>query len=49
MTQQTLADLSELDIRTIQRIEAGEYGIGLHTLFALADSLDIKASELLTN
>lgn len=49
MTQQTLADLCELDIRTIQRIEAGEYGIGLHTLYALADSLGLKASELLSH
>lgn len=47
MSQQTLADECELDIRTVQRIEAGQHGIGLHTLYALADALDMKASELL--
>ena len=47
MTQQTLADLCELDIRTIQRIEVGEYGIGLHILYALADAFKMTASELI--
>lgn len=47
MTQQTLSDLCEVDVRTIQRIEKGEFGIGLHILFGLADALEVKVTELL--
>lgn len=47
MTQQTLSDLCNVDIRTIQRIEKGEYGMGLHLLFALSDALEEKVSDLL--
>ena len=49
ITQQTLADLCDVDIRTIQRIEKGEYGIGLHILLALSDALGTSASDLLKN
>lgn len=47
MTQQTLADKSEVDIRSIQRIEKGEYGFGLHILYALAEALETTTSDLL--
>lgn len=47
MTQQTLSDLCEIDIRTIQRIEKGEFGSGLHILFAIADAFKISAAELI--
>jgi len=47
MTQQTLSDLCEVDIRTIQRMEKGEFGSGLHILFAIADAFKISASDLL--
>lgn len=47
MTQQTLADLCEIDIRTVQRIEKGEFGIGLHILFAIAEAFEFKAYDLL--
>lgn len=47
MSQQELADKCEIDIRTIQRIEKGEYGFGLHILFALAEALKIEAYDLL--
>ncbi len=46
-TQQKLADLCDLDIRTIQRIEKGEHSIGLHILHALADSFNLSLPELL--
>lgn len=49
ITQHTLAGLCEVDIRTIQRIEAGEFGMGLHILLALADALETNASDLLKN
>lgn len=47
MSQQELADKCEIDIRTIQRIEKGEYGFGLHILFALAEALKTQPYELL--
>lgn len=46
-TQQHLSDLCEVDIRTIQRIENGEHGIGLHILYAIAGAFGINASKLL--
>lgn len=46
MTQQTLSDLCEVDIRTIQRVEKGEFGLGLHTLFSIADALDVGIIDL---
>jgi DNA-binding XRE family transcriptional regulator len=47
MTQQTLSDTCEVDIRTIQRIENGEFGMGLPILFAIADAFEISASDLI--
>jgi transcriptional regulator with XRE-family HTH domain len=47
LSQQELADRSEIDIRTVQRIEKGEYGVGLHNLFALAAALCVKPEDLL--
>lgn len=41
-TQQRLADDCEVDLRTIQRIEKGEYGPGLHVVYALADALEVQ-------
>jgi transcriptional regulator with XRE-family HTH domain len=46
LTQQKLADLCEVDIRTIQRIEKGEHGVSLQIIFALADSFGITIVEL---
>lgn len=46
-TQQTLADLCEIDIRTIQRIETGEYEIGLKVLYAVAKAFEIHITKLL--
>ena len=47
LTQQKLADLCEIDVRTIQRIETGEYEIGLFVLYALADAFGIGLAKLL--
>lgn len=49
LTQQKLADLCDVDIRTIQRIEKGENGVGLHIVFAIADSFEMTVSELFKN
>ena len=45
-TQKELSGKCDVDIRTIQRIESGEFGVGLHILFALAEALETKASDL---
>ncbi|MBY0425882.1 MAG: helix-turn-helix domain-containing protein [Cytophagales bacterium] len=47
MTQQELASRCDVDIRTIQRIEKGEFGFGMHILFALSNALKIKPTKLL--
>jgi transcriptional regulator with XRE-family HTH domain len=49
LTQQNLSDLCEIDIRTIQRIERGDSGIGLHILFALADAFEVQPFQLIKN
>lgn len=47
LTQQQLADACNIDIRTIQRIEKGEFGFGMHIFFALADALEVDGYLLL--
>lgn len=47
VTQQNLAGMCDVDIRTIQRIEKGEFGMGLHILFALSEALEVEASDIL--
>ncbi len=49
MSQSTLASMCDVDIRTIQRIEKGEYGFGVPLLFAIANALDIKVESLVKN
>lgn len=46
MTQEALSGECDIDIRTIQRIEKGEYGFGMPILFALAEAFEISPSEL---
>lgn len=48
LTQEELADKSNVSVRTIQRIENGTQPKG-YTLRALAKALEINESELLTN
>lgn len=49
LTQQDLADKCDVDTRTIQRIERGDSGIGLHILFALSKALEVQTFELFLN
>ena len=49
MSQSTLASMCDVDIRTIQRIEKGEYGFGVPLLFAIANALDRKVEGLVKN
>ena len=46
MTQQSLSDFCDVDIRTIQRIEVGEQNVALTLIMAIADALEINLSEL---
>lgn len=47
MTQQSLSDFCDVDIRTIQRIEVGEQNVALTLILAIADCLEVNVSELL--
>jgi len=47
ITQEHLATLCEVDVRTIQRIEKGKQNISINLLFSIADGLNIKADILL--
>lgn len=47
MTQQSLSDFCDVDIRTIQRIEVGEQNVALTLILAIADCLDVNVTELL--
>lgn len=42
VTQQRLAEKADLDERFLQRIEHGETNIGIESLVALADALDVE-------
>jgi len=47
LTQQDLADISQIDRKTVNRIENSSYSITLTTLFALAEALEVKPSDLI--
>ncbi len=47
MTQERLAELANLNPRTVQKIEAGETNILITTLARLAKALDADADSLL--
>ena len=47
ITQSSLASLCDIDIRTIQRIEKGEFNMSLKILFAISDTLNIPPESLL--
>ena len=47
ITQETLADVSGLNIRTIQRIESGEVDPRLFTLKSIAEALEVPLEDLL--
>ena len=45
-TQFELGVQCDVDIRTIQRIEAGEHNFGMHIFFAIAQILELPPEEL---
>ena len=47
MTQEQLAELADLNIRTVQKIEAGALNILLTTLIRLRNALDCAWHKLL--
>ena len=47
LTQETLSELTGLNVRTIQRIESGEVDPRLHTLTTIAQALGVNLEELL--
>lgn len=47
MTQQSLSDFCDVDIRTIQRIEVGKQNVALTLILAIAEGLGVSVSELL--
>lgn len=47
LTQSTLSDLAEIDIRTIQRLEKGDMNLSLNIFIAIIKSLNIDASEII--
>jgi len=47
ISQQNLAERAELNIRNVQRIEAGEINVILATAVRLADALDCELKQLL--
>jgi transcriptional regulator with XRE-family HTH domain len=47
LTQAELAKLADVDIRTIRRIEKGDFAIGLEIVLSLAKVLKVQPSELL--
>ena len=46
LTQEELGEKAGVNMRTIIRIESGEFAAGLHIVFALSKALKIKVSEL---
>ena len=47
ITQESLAEITGLNVRTIQRIESGEVDPRLYTLKSIADALGVNLEELL--
>lgn len=47
ITQQSLSDFCDVDIRTIQRVEVGEQNVALTLILSIADGLGVNVSELL--
>jgi uncharacterized Tic20 family protein len=47
ITQEALAEVTGLNVRTIQRIESGEVDPRLYTLKSIADALGVNLEELL--
>lgn len=48
LTQEQLAKASQLDRKTVNRIEVGRHSVRLDNLWAMADALGVKPSELIS-
>ncbi len=48
ITQAKLAQRCGIDVRSIQRIESGDYSINLRTVFALSEAFGMPPYDLLT-
>ncbi len=46
LTQEALAELADIGMRFMQRIESGRTNIGLNAIVALAEALEVKPSAL---
>jgi transcriptional regulator with XRE-family HTH domain len=46
LTQEKLSELADLNIRTLQRIEAGEFAVLLNTAVRLAEAMKCPWTEL---
>jgi DNA-binding XRE family transcriptional regulator len=46
LTQQGLADFCQVDIRTIQRVETGEYNFKLDLLLSICKALGVTPNEI---
>lgn len=46
LTQEQLAELAELDLRFLQRIERGQTNVGVAVIVALANALDVLPGML---
>lgn len=47
MSQDFLASMCDIDVRTVQRIEKGEQNISFRILFSIALAFSIESHELL--
>ncbi|MBX3101544.1 MAG: helix-turn-helix transcriptional regulator [Bacteroidetes bacterium] len=47
LTQQDVAIMAGVDIRTIQRIEKGEHGMGVPVLIGIAEALGVCVGDIL--
>ena len=47
-TQQSFAELSDIDIRTIQRIEKGSLNMSLNIFISILDVLELDATEIIS-
>ena len=48
MTQERLAELAELNVRTVQKIEAGETNVLVTTVARIAAALKCRPDQLIT-
>ena len=47
LTQEALAELAEIDVTYVQRVERAEVNLSINVLVALADALEVAPTRLL--